>query len=182
MSWYQIWKINFDIFLHRRKTGFLPPGIPPAELLLPGIPLVELLPKRDSSRNGIPPEMGFLPKREGIFFLGRNTVLGGIPFREESHFGRDPGREEFRGRDPGREEFLGRNPVFLLCRKIQNESFISYTRRWKQAITLSNEFEDFNLCLYLKWFKYIDCLGTPGLTVLIIISIQVLQVCSHILL
>ena len=55
--------------------------------------------------------------------------MGGIPFWEESHFGRDPGREEFRGRDPGREEFLGRNPVFLLCRKIQIGSFRSDTRR-----------------------------------------------------
>ena len=93
----------------------------------PGIPPVELLP------DGIPPEMGFLPKRDSsrkwrwIFFSGRNPVLGGIPFWEESHFGRNPvlggipfweesrfGRNPVSGGIPFPEESrFGRNPLII---------------------------------------------------------------------
>ena len=83
------------------------------------------LPKRDSSRNRIPPETGYLPKLEGNFFFGeesrfgRNPVSGGIPFREESRSGGISFREESRfGRNPvsggipfREESRFGRNPV-----------------------------------------------------------------------
>ena len=55
-------------------------GIPPET----GFP-----PKWDSSRDGIPPETGFLSKRDSSRKKNFPPVSGGIPFREESRFGRN---------------------------------------------------------------------------------------------
>ena len=92
-------------------------------------------PRRDSSQNGIPPKTGFLPELEVIFFpggipfweescFGRNPVSGGVLWEESSlggvPVGRDPGREEFRGRNHMGGVLYGRNPngtilTMLLC-------------------------------------------------------------------
>ena len=115
------------------QPGSLPTGIPPdrdsSQIgLLPEIssrngipPETGFLPKQDSSQNGIPPKTGCLLKQVSSqncrkLFFGRHPVSGGIPFWEESRFGRNqalggiPFWEEFHGRDPVWEEFLGRDP------------------------------------------------------------------------
>ena len=133
------------------RPGSLPTGIPPDRDfsqtgLLPKRdssrnvfpPETGLLLRRDSSRDRIPPETGFLPRQDS----SRNGIppkkkfppgLGGILFWKESRFGRNPvlggvPREGSRSGGVPREE-----SCFLLCRKIQNESFRSGTRRWEQA-------------------------------------------------
>ena len=62
-----------------------------------------ILPRRDSSRNRIPPKTGFLPKRDSSRNCREIFVFG-----EESRFGRNP----VSGGIPFREEFSGRNPVW----------------------------------------------------------------------
>ena len=119
------------IYIYMVALELLPSGIPPRKLRPPGSlprnsshtgslprnssqngipPKAGFLPKRDSSQNGIPPETGFLPKRDSSRKKKSPPIPGGIPFWEESHFGRNPVWEEFHGRDPGREEFCGRDP------------------------------------------------------------------------
>ena len=92
-----------NLNLSTQEKNRIPPARDPSRRTIPARdPSHGTPPRRDSSQNGIPPKRGFLPKLEGdVFFpggipfweescFGRNPVLGGILFREESRYGRNP--------------------------------------------------------------------------------------------
>ena len=134
--------------------------IPPTELLPTGIPpdrdspQTGLLPE-NSSRNGIPPETGFLPKRDS----SRNGIppkKNILQFWEESWFGRNPisggipgGRSSAGGILGGRSS-LGGILFFSCVERFKMNLLYLIPGDENRPRTLSNEVEDFNLCLYLK--------------------------------